>query len=207
MKLINKIIVIIFLTAGFYISASAQATLQVKYNILPQSKIVLDGTSTLHSFKVKAKIIKGYLVINKEDDSVKDPLEKITEMKVIIPVKKLDTKESSMNDNMDKALKADKAPDITYQLTSIDSGSISATPGDSSKLETTGTLTIAGVSKQIKMPVNGYRTKDGLIHFDGTKVIKMTDYGVKPPTMFFGVVKVGDKIAVNFNIVLSEKSI
>ncbi len=205
MKLINKIFVIIFLSACFYISANAQATYRVKYNILPQSKIVLNGTSTLHSFKINADSVDGYLTVNNENDTVKNSAGKISGLKVIIPVKKLDSKESSMNDNMDKALKADKAPDITYQLTSIDSGNISAVPGDSTKLETTGTLTIAGVSKQIKMLVNCYRSKDGSIHFDGTKTVKMTDYNVKPPTMFFGVVKVGDKIAVNFNIALAEK--
>ncbi len=202
--MMKNILMILFFSAGLYTSANAQASGEVKYSIAPQSKLYLNGTSTLHNFTINAKEVNGYLIIEKEGTANKEDV-KISGLKVVIPVKKLDTDKSSMNDNMDEALKADKAPDITYELKSVDSGALNETAGDSSKLETTGVLTIAGVSRQIKMTVNGFKSKDGNLHFTGSKVVKMTDYGVKPPTMFFGAIRTGDDITVNFNIVLSAK--
>ena len=205
MKIVNKILAAVLLTAGIYVNVYAQAAVEVKYNISPQSKLYLEGTSTLHNFTINAKEIEGYLIVNKEGSTTNNGQEKIWEMKVIVPVKKLDTDKSSMNDNMDEALKADKAPDITYELKSTGGGNLFESAGDSTKLETTGILTIAGVSKQIKMTVNGFRSKDGLLHFNGAKTVKMTDFGVTPPTMFFGAIRTGNNITVNFNIVLSSK--
>lgn len=202
--MMKNILMILFFSAGLYISANAQASGEVKYSIAPQSKLYLNGTSTLHNFTINAKEVNGYLIIEKEGMANKEDV-KVSGLKVVIPVKKLDTDKSSMNDNMDEALKADKAPDITYELKSVDSGALNEAAGDSSKLETTGVLTIAGVSRQIKMTVNGFKSKDGNLHFTGAKVVKMTDYGVKPPTMFFGAIRTGDDITVNFNIVLSAK--
>ncbi len=206
MKMIGiiKLAMILFFAAVLTESASAQQAKDVQYNISPQSKLVIDGTSTLHSFKVNAKKITGTVDIN-TDASANDGGVQISQLKVIIPVKKLDAEKGSMNDNMDEALKVDKNPDIIYTLNNINAANL---PEDSTKpavLKTTGTLTIAGVSHNIDMDVDGYRTPDGTIHFKGEKKINMIDYGVTPPTMFFGTIKVGKDVNVNFDMALTSQ--
>jgi len=208
MKMIKNFILMVLLAGGFFVSTYGQANESVKYTILPQSKLYIDGTSTFHNFTINAKEVSGYLVLNKveQNGNAKAVLDNMSEMKVVVPVKKLDTDKSSMNDNMDDALKADKAPDITYELKSVESGKISNNPNDPGKFITTGNLTIAGVSKQIEMPVDGYIGKDGNLYFKGEETVKMTDYGVKPPTMFFGTIKTGDAVVVHFDLVLSTEN-
>ena len=205
MKIIKNFILIVFLAGGFIVNAYAQANTDVKYNILPQSKLYVDGTSTLHNFTINAKEISGYLVLNKveENGETKVELDNMSEMKVLIPVKKLDTDKSSMNNNMDEALKADKIPDIIYELKSVGSCRLSDAPDDPVKFITTGNLSIAGQSRAIEMPVDGYIGKDGNIHFKGETTVKMTDFGVDPPTMLFGTIKTGDAVIVHFDLVLS----
>lgn len=206
MNIIKNFILIIFLIGGFFASSFAQANSDVKYTILPQSKLYIDGTSTFHNFTINAKEIRGYMLISKtgESSDLKTINDNLSGMKVVIPVKKLDTDKSSMNNNMDKALKADKAPDITYVLDSIESGNLSNSPDDTSKFITKGTLSIAGVNKVIEMPVDGSFSKDGKLHFKGEETIKMTDFGVEPPTMLFGTIRTGDQVVVHFNFVLAK---
>ena len=66
-------------------------------------------------------------------------------------------------------------------------------------------MTIAGVSKEINVTVLGSKNKDGQLQFAGEQKINMSEYGIKPPTMFFGTVKVGDAVTVKFDLTLAAK--
>ncbi len=204
-KVLKKIAAVFFLTAALIGTASAQQLNNAKYNISSQSKLYIDGTSTLHSFKVNAQEIKGDLSLQNTAGQA-DGRVKISRLKVVIPVKKLDTDEKSMNENMDKALKADKNPDITYSLNNVNAFNLSSDSAKPDIIKTTGTLTIAGVSQDIQMEVKGYRAEDGTLHFTGEKEVNMVDYGVEPPTMFFGAIRVGKNVKVYFDLVLTAQN-
>lgn len=208
MKTLNKILIFtMFIISGIGINVYAQATSSVKLNVLPQSKLYIDGTSTLHDFTINAKKVDGYVELEKSavDGDTLQSIEKLTGLKVVIPVKKLDTDKSSMNDNMDDALKADDNPNITYELKTIDPSDMPKTVGDSVEFKTTGNLTIAGKPNSIEMTVKGVKDKDGNVTFVGQKTVKMTDYGVEPPTMLFGTIKTHNAVVVHFNLVVASK--
>ena len=207
MKSIKYIIPVLTLTILFSTGVLAQASSEVRYKILPESKLYIDGTSTFHNFTIKAMEVNGYLVIDglNSGASLKDEIGKIGQLKVIVPVKKLDSDKSSINENMDEALKADKNPDITFALKTISAATGQIKAGAPVSIVASGTLTIAGVSKDINMTVTGTETKDGKLLFSGEQKLLMSDYGVKPPTMFFGTVKVGDAVTVKFDLTLSDK--
>ena len=208
MKTLNKILIFtMFIISGIGINVYAQATSSVKLNVLPQSKLYIDGTSTLHDFTINAKKVDGYVELEKSavDGDTLQSIEKLTGLKVVIPVKKLDTDKSSMNDNMDDALKADDNPNITYELKTIDPSDMPKTVGDSVEFKTTGNLTIAGKTNSIEMTVKGVKDKDGNVTFVGQKTVKMTDYGVEPPTMLFGTIKTHNAVVVHFNLVVASK--
>ena len=202
MKGLKKYSVILLFAGALIGSAYAQQSNNVEYNISEQSKLYIDGTSTLHNFKINAKSINGDLSIVNEGGKNSDGV-KISQLKVVIPVKKLDTDKESMNKNMDEALKADKNPNITYTLNNVNAFNLSNDSTKPDTIKTTGTLSIAGVSKDIQMKVAGYRGADNTLHFTGEKKIDMVDYGITPPTMFFGTIKVGKDVDVHFNLVLS----
>jgi len=197
---------VLILFAGLLIgSSSAQQSNNVEYSVSPQSKLFIDCTSTLHNFKVNATKINGSVSIVSNSDQNTNGV-KISELKVIIPVKNLDTDKKSMNSNMDKSLKAEKNPDISYALNSVDTFKLSEDPSKPDTIKTTGTLNIAGVTKNIQMDVAGYRSADGTLHFSGEKKINMVDYGIDPPTMFFGTIRVGKDVNVHFDLVLTAQT-
>ncbi len=206
MKSLKKIFPLIVAACLLCGNSFAQAAKEVKYQILPASKLSIDGTSTFHKFTIKATELDGYLEINgtNSNGNLKAELENVGTLNVVVPVKKLNSGENSMNDNMDKALKADNNPNITFTLKNIAVSNEKTSEGDPLKIYANGILTIAGVSKEINMTVESSKTKDGLVHFTGEQSLKMTDYGVKPPTMFFGTVTVGDAVTVHFNLALAS---
>jgi polyisoprenoid-binding protein YceI len=203
MKVITRSIsFLIFAVLLFSVNGFSQATAN-SYKILSNSTMTLYGTSTLHSFTVNADEISGYITMQEQENGFQ--LGQSTKLDVTIPVKELKTEKESMNDNMYDALKADDNPNITYMLQSINPTEIPCSTKDSVEIKTTGILTIAGVSKTVDVDVYGSRTKSGDIEFKGEKKVKMTDFGVKPPTMFFGTIKVGDEITVAFDLLVSNK--
>jgi polyisoprenoid-binding protein YceI len=186
-------------------SLFAQAVNQVDYIITNGSTIKLDGTSTMHSFHLNSKVISGDMEFASGNganaiDSVGD----VTAMKVVIPVKDLKSGEDGLDEKMRDALKADDNPNITYVLNKADSVVYSGTSKTEFTMNTEGALTVAGKTKNIDMKVVGNINGNNII-FKGEKKLLMTDFGVDPPTMFFGVLKTGNEVTIDFNVTLVKK--
>jgi polyisoprenoid-binding protein YceI len=186
-------------------SLFAQAPNQVDYTITSGSAVKLDGTSTMHSFHLNTKVISGDMEFDKTNaPNAIDTIGTITSMKVVIPVKNLTSGESGLDEKMQDALKADDNPNITYVLNKVDSVVYNGTSKTDFTMNTYGNLTVAGKTKDIEMKVAGKINGNNII-FTGQKSLKMTDFGVDPPTMFFGVLKTGDVVTISFDVTLAKK--
>ncbi|HKJ33455.1 MAG TPA: YceI family protein [Balneolales bacterium] len=189
------------LVLGLSTNLFAQQSDTVQFTIQPTSKIKVDGNSTLHKWSADAKDASGYF--NIPSSLVKNAKvgDQFTDAKVTIPAKKLDSGEGGMNKKIYGAIKVKKYPNITYSLSSAKVVSVNDT---SFTLDTNGNLTIHGTTKPIEMKVSAAKKADGSIHFTGSKDMKMSTFGVKPPTALFGTIKSDDEITVNFNVVAKE---
>jgi len=115
---------------------------------------------------------------------------------VTASVPAIDCGDSTMNKHLRKALKDQQFPEVRYQAltyTLIDNGSAVQTSGD---------LTIAGVTKSVGLGAKLIPLPDGGARVVGKVEINMRDYGVKPPSLFFGTLKVADVVTVKFNTVV-----
>lgn len=167
-----------------------------------ESKFWFEGTSTLHDFEITAKEIKSNLNIESYAGSKNEF--KVSKLKLIIPVKELESGKESMNENMQEALRADENPNITFDLTSSSRISL-INNGDSAKIIALGNLTVAGIKKLINLNVTAVKLSENKLEFKGEKKLLMTDYKIDPPTMFLGTVKTGNSIKVKFNLLLDLK--
>lgn len=100
-----------------------------------------------------------------------------------------------MNGHMQKALKASANPNITWRMTSY--------RVDGATVVINGRLTIAGKENPIELRASGAADNSGTIRLKGSTKFKMTEYGVKPPTLMLGTMKVGDEVTVSYDLVLS----
>ena len=99
---------------------------------------------------------------------------------------------------MFKAMKADKHPTITFQLNSYTVEAAAA----AQTVKPKGTLTVAGVERPIDMVLE-VKEQAGRLHVRGTRDLLMTEFGIKPPTMFMGMLKTDDKVTIKFELQLA----
>lgn len=146
-----------------------------------QSTVTVNGTSTLHSWDMTSKeaAFTGTVNGNKIDNVV-----------FTIKATSLKSKDSSLDKNAYKALDTSKYPDITFNAVSIPASGTS---------NVSGKLTIANSTKEISLPVTV--AKNGATYTLSGKVkLKMTTFGIKPPSVMMGTIKSGDEITISYNV-------
>lgn len=154
------------------------------------------GTSTLHDWESNVTKLSGNATISIDDNR----LSGISQLQISIPVESIiSTKGSIMDNKTYEALKSDKHPNITFKLSYV--SNIQAT-GNAQVVTAQGNLTMAGSTKYISMEVKAILNSDGSITFQGSKDLKMTDFGVSPPTAMLGSIKTGDDITITFSMKL-----
>ena len=166
-----------------------------------QSRVWIDGTSSIKRFSCKADEVNAVVEANGANpiSALLTGDKGVKAVRVTIPAARLDCGNDTMNDHMRKALKVSVSPTIDFRLTSYDV----ARNADGIAGSITGTLALGGVTKTITLKADG--KPDGeMLHITGAHEINMKDYDLKPPKLMFGRIKVGDKVTVNFDLLLKS---
>jgi polyisoprenoid-binding protein YceI len=183
---------------------AAQTTARV--SVSADSKLWIEGTSNLHGWSCRAEKFDAIIELDAaavaELATATPKVVKRVEVKV--PVKALKCGHGGMDDNLYKALKADETPEISYILATFDAA---PSETDAFTLKTNGTLAIAGKENKLTMEIVATRLPDGTVKATGMVPIKMTDFGIKPPTAMFGTLRTGDEVKVNFALTVGPKAI
>lgn len=159
------------------------------------SDIKVSGTSTLHDWEMEVQEVKGKSVVhmNEQGHLVLDQVD------IIVPVESMESGKSMMNKYTYEALKSKEHPNIRFKANDCIS------KGGNNYL-VKGALTIGGQTKHINVPLTATLISTDRIKVVGSKQLKMTDYGVEPPTVMFGSVSTGDEVTVSFSFVHKLKN-
>lgn len=193
MKHVLTIAVLLAATA-----TQARAQENIKLQLEPGTELTISGTSTMKSFTCKTSKLDATLVVDrgytKDLTKIARP---IVSVRVEIPAKSLECGNKTMNNHMYKALKTDNNPTIVYTMSGYDllNGTASGFA-----VKTTGALTIAGKEKTVVMDVKAERVDESKATAKGEQSILLTDYGIKPPSLMLGTMKVGNEIKIRFNL-------
>ena len=172
---------------------SALLAPQPPMTLQADSQLWVTGTSTVRDYKCSATRIDGSLK-GETAATIPDLATAVRGVSVQIPVAKLSCGNGKMDDHMRKALKADANPAISYENLSHEV--------DGTTVTMKGKLTIAGTEKPVTMTATASAEANGAIRVRGSKDILMTEYGVKPPSLMMGTLKVRDAVTVHFDMLL-----
>ena len=193
-----KPLIALFTVPFFLFSFTIMINQTVNYKISTDFSVKVKGTSNVHDWESNVEKLSGTAVISIGEDG----MIQIDECKVSIPVKSIkSTKGSIMDKKTWKALKEEDHSNIDYRLSSFDVVN-KTSAGFAAK--TKGLLSIAGVTKTIDMSVTGKELSSGNIEITGSKALKMTTFGIDPPTAMLGAMTTGDDITIEFRIVLDR---
>ena len=159
--------------------------------------ITVNGTSTLHDWSVRATGLRGSLdlpagFLDGETSAV--PAARFT-----LPVRSLQSDHEKMNKLMWEALDAAKHPELTFAL---ESARLQGAGGPTVKVEVKGALTVAGVARAVTLELDVRRDGNRLLA-SGELPLKMSDFGIKPPTAMMGTVRTGDAVRVKIETSLA----
>lgn len=168
----------------------------VEARVEPGSAIMIDGTSSVNSFTCTADDVDGRATLQSAGAPARQ-----ADVVVVVPVRDFDCGKRRMNSDMHAALKADRFPAITFEL---ERASVEERVGHEGRfvhdLNVQGRISIAGTERSIILPVRGRQTEDGTFRVTGEVQLKMTDFGIDPPTALLGLVQAHDDIVVRFDI-------
>ena len=207
MAVIGLVAIAVLVSKSVVSAEPAEATArQIRFAIAPQSTLMLYGNSTLHKFSFEAQKIAGELTVA-TDSMRKNPLEAVVndrQGQVSIPVVQLKSGEKGLDKNMRKAMEAKKYPEITFTLKDIQNVEESDSAGNWKTMQAQGLLEISGTENQITLDIRGTQVSDTKLRFTGQTNLRMTDYGIEPPTMRLGAIKTENKMKITFNIIIES---
>lgn len=188
-KNIIKIAVVLVLLMNIKLMAE-------KY-VLKSHKMDVEGTSTVHDWKVPVQKVSANadITMNDTEQNIKSLYFEAMAMSL------KSEKGESMDEKIYEALKAEDHPKITYKLSST-SGIVKTSTGYD--ITSKGNLTIAGSTKPCDMLVKAKVLANGDVEFTGSKKVKLSEYGMERPSAMMGVIKCGDDITINFSIIMKK---
>ena len=168
--------------------------------LAPQSRLWIDGKSTVRKFSCKAGAFD--VAVDAAPDAVAAVLagqKAIRTVAVTVPAAKMECGNGTMNEHMWKALKIKDVPTIEFKLAAYDVAK--GGPGVQGTLN--GTLTLGGVTKTVAIPAQA-ADEAGRLHVTGTYTLDMREYGLKPPSLMMGTMQVDPAVAVSFDLYLKN---
>jgi len=171
-------------------------------DLQPSSELWVEGMSNVRGFKCTAQAMEAEVVTTRPDAAaaLKFGEKAVTSVVFRVPAGELDCKNRQMNEHMQKALKSGANPTIAFELGTYElldtSGKLRA--------KLAGTLSLGGVTKPITVDAELVQEAEGGLRVKGVYDLRMTDFGLKAPSLMMGTMKVQDLVKVNFDLVLKN---
>ncbi len=173
----------------------------------PSSKLWIEGDSTLHKWSARAQsfgatfeLAPGAATPDASATSIESLVRAngLASATLRIPVVALRSGEDGLDKNLRAALHAERAPMIELHIRACKAEEHAGTLG----LTLSGTLSVAGVSREIEVAAEAAPTAEGGLRITGAHEVRMTDYQVEPPVLMLGAIKTADAVQVKFDLLL-----
>jgi polyisoprenoid-binding protein YceI len=200
---IGSLALLLFLVAPFASSRGSAASARLG----PGSSLRITGTSSVHDYE--SRTLETSVEITRRAGSTAvsggDGLAglvraaAIQSVDVKVPVRSLHSPRKGLDANLYKALKADAHPAITVHLDRYTTAAPAS--GDTIRVNASGTIRVAGVERPLTIEARLHRG-DGGTWVTGRHTLRMSEFGIKPPTMMMGTLRVRDPVTIHFRLLL-----
>jgi len=203
------------------VASSASGDGVTRLTPVDTSELVLDGASNLAPWRCSGRTLDAQMVVaaslaqinhiidHIEDGNVAvliaDPSKaRIPEPSFVlrVPISTLRCGNKIMERDMNHALRADRFPEIEFRFTALHGVVNHDIDEHTYRFIIGGVLTLAGVARNIEVCVVAARLAPQRFRIQAELPLRMTDFGIAPPTALFGVIKSHDDLRVRFDLVL-----
>lgn len=165
-----------------------------------ESRLWVDGTSSVRSFSCKATVVDAVAEVGAANSvsAVLGGENAVKTVNLTVQTDKMDCGNGTMNGHMMKAIKGKDNPTIAFKLESYALAKGSAATTATLK----GSLTLGGVTKPITLEASLTPGANGALRVAGAYELNMKDYDLTPPSLMMGTLKVRENVKVNFDLAL-----
>lgn len=168
--------------------------------VQPQSKLWIEGSSTVRSFECRVPTFDAAVeaVSANAPAAILAGEKAVRTVSLTVPAGRINCGNGTMNEHMAKALKSSEHQSIDFRLSTYDLTADAA--GTNIRME--GRLTLGGVEKPVTLRAAAKEGPGGTLQVTGTHEVKMSDHGLRPPSLMMGTMKVGDVVKVRYDLIL-----
>jgi YceI-like domain len=173
---------------------------QVKYASNSSVKIIVDGTSNIHDWKMESS--KGTCSATFTLDASGN-LTAVNGLTFSVAIASMKSEHGSqMDNNAYKAMAADKYPNITFNAASA---TITSKGGGNYTISAPGRLQISSGAQNVTLLANAKVNADKSISLDGIYKLVTTDYNVKPISIMLGAIKTSANVSISYVFVMKPQ--
>ena len=201
------------------ITSSSAGEQMVRFDARSGSKVRIEGTSSIHDWRVEGKLIGGHLEAGPnfptEPGQSVQPGKVDAKVEAFIPVRSLMSIEkdgrpykADMDNKMYEKLKVENSPRIFFYLSELVLKEAPKTKDAAYVFDAKGDLVVAGATNKISMPVTVLPLGDKKLKISGKTDAKMTDFGIQPVAKNIGPlsIKTGDEVKLSFDWMVAHKA-
>lgn len=189
------------------LSVPQSTTAQLRLTPHPDSRFWIQGDATVRNFTCVIDRIEGTAQVPATEDSISTETdEDDTEVVVRVPVEAVDCGNERMTNDLQETLKMDEHPEIRFELVHATMGGRTDTSAQWRRVDALGPLTVAGTKRLTRLQASARALDDDHFRLRGCLPIRMTYFGIDPPTKAFGLIKVKNRVEVQFDLLAQTTS-
>lgn len=188
------------------------------------STVVLDGSSNVADWQCRGSEIDARMLVATTPEHLNAVIDRIEDGNVgawitsplpphfptpdftlRIPVAAFKCGNRVMENDMRRALKAEAHPAIEFAFRQVVGGIEHDIDGGVYRARITGDLSLAGATRRLDIPVTAQRVSPARFRLRASLPLRMTEFGVEPPTALFGAIRARDALTVRFDLTLEVR--
>ena len=159
----------------------------------------LQGTTNVNTFKCDCE---DQFAAQEIDVERHGSVAKFRNARLSMTTRKFNCKNTKMDRDMHKALKAEKFPKMSIDLVETHHNPDHLKSTDWFDVDAKVQITITGVTKEKRIKAQARKIGQSQFALKGSETIHMTEFGIDPPEAMFGLIKVDDQITFHFDLTI-----
>jgi hypothetical protein len=188
-------------------SALAQTADLSSRPFLGTSRLWIEGGSNIKDWSCRAVALDGRASMDtsartaNDGRTTRDAIHGVT---LSVAVRDFKCGNAHMERDLYRALRADDPATGGEIRASLSAEALGVGGARRSSIETSGTVTVAGVAKPVRSTIVVERLENGSLRATGSVAALMTDFGVTPPKGLMGLVRSRNEVVVRFDLLISD---
>ncbi|MFL6247634.1 MAG: YceI family protein [Thermoanaerobaculia bacterium] len=190
----------------------------------PSSEVVLDGSSNVADWRCRGTTIDAEMTVATSAAHLNEVIDRVEDGNIgvwmatpamgrfptpdfdlNIPVTTFRCGNRVMENDMRNALKADRHPQVAFTFRELRGGVQHDLDTGLYHATIAGDLTLAGVTRRIDLNVSAQRLSRTSFRVRAALPLRMTDFGITPPSALFGAIRARNSLTVRFDLTLNVR--